>query len=96
MAMNNEQIKVILSQMQQQNALIMAMLQTQQEPEPEQKPVHMENITAAGKRYGLSYGFIRGLCADNKIAYVRSGRRTFINMESLEAYLRRGEGGDVG
>lgn len=95
--MTNEQMQAVLLQMQQQNQLIMTMLQEsskgQQNPDQAVRPVRMELLTKAGKKYGLSYQFMKRLCADDKVRYVRSGRRTLVNMESLEDYLRRGEGG---
>lgn len=94
--MTNETMQAVLLQMQQQNQLIMELLQESskgQDPDQTKKPVRMELLTKAGRPYGLSYQFMKRLCAENRIIYVRSGRRIFVNLDSLEDFLRKGEGG---
>lgn len=47
-------------------------------------------IKKAAEATGLSYSFIRLLCIQNKIVYVRSGTKYFINMEKFTEYLNTG------
>ena len=51
----------------------------------------MVGITEASKQTGLSYDFIRKLCLQNKIVYVRAGVKYLINWDKLVEYLNQGE-----
>ena len=51
----------------------------------------METIKAASEQTGLSYDYIRKLCLQGKIVYVRAGSKYLINMEKLVDFLNRGE-----
>ncbi len=57
---------------------------------PSEMPT-MVPLTKEAKETGLSYGFLRGLVADNKISYVMAGKKVLINHESLMRYLEKGE-----
>ena len=47
-------------------------------------------IKKAAKETGLSYSFIRNLCIQGKIVYIRSGNRYFINFEKFTEFLDNG------
>ena len=47
----------------------------------------MKTIREASKVTGLSYHFLRQLCMQNKIVYIKSGRKYYINMRKLAEYL---------
>ena len=51
----------------------------------------MVGITEASKQTGLSYDFIRKLCLQDKIVYVRAGVKYLINWDKLVEYLNQGE-----
>ena len=51
----------------------------------------MVGITEASKQTGLSYDFIRKLCLQNKIDYVRAGVKYLINLDKLLEFLNQGE-----
>ena len=51
----------------------------------------MVGITEASKQTGLSYDFIRKLCLQDKIVYVRAGVKFLINWDKLVEYLNQGE-----
>lgn len=53
----------------------------------------MITIKQAAVKTGLSYNFIRQLCLKNKIVFVKSGNKYFINSEKLTEYLNEGEKG---
>lgn len=46
----------------------------------------MKSMRQASAESGLSYHFIRQLCLNNKIKYVKSGKKFYVNMESLKEY----------
>ena len=46
----------------------------------------MRTIKQAAEETGLSYNCIRQLCIDNKIKYIRSGKKYYVNMPSLIKY----------
>ena len=48
--------------------------------------VMMRTINQAAEWTGLSYSFIRRLCMENKIKFVRSGKKYYVNMTSLSEY----------
>ncbi len=51
----------------------------------------MVSLAEASKESGLSYDFIRKLCLQNKIVYVRAGVKYLINWDKLVEYLNQGE-----
>ena len=51
----------------------------------------MYTINQAAEATGLSYDFLRKLCLQNKIVFVRAGTKYLINMERLREYLDKGE-----
>lgn len=50
-------------------------------------------IKQAAEESGLSYSFIRKLCIQKKIVFIRSGNKYFINMQKFEEYLDSGGNG---
>ena len=55
----------------------------------------MCSINEAVAETGASYHFIRSLCDESKIAYVLSGKKYLINMNSLCNYLELANGNPV-
>lgn len=51
----------------------------------------METLKTASELTGLSYDYLRKLCLQGKIVYVRAGSKYLINMEKLVDFLNRGE-----
>ena len=51
----------------------------------------MVGLSEASRQTGLSYDFIRKLCLQNKIVYVRAGVKYLVNLEKLVEYLNQGE-----
>lgn len=51
----------------------------------------MVTIKTAAGQTGLSYDYIRKLCLQRKIVYVRAGCKYLINLEKLVEYLNQGE-----
>lgn len=51
----------------------------------------MVSLAEASKESGLSYDFIRKLCLQNKIVYVRAGVKYLVNWDKLVEYLNQGE-----
>lgn len=47
-------------------------------------------IKQAAVETGLSYNFIRQLCLQKKIVFVRSGNKYFVNMDKFAEYLDSG------
>ena len=47
----------------------------------------MKTIHEASVETGLSYYFLRRLCLQNKIVFIKSGRKYYINMEKLIEFL---------
>lgn len=43
----------------------------------------MKSMRDASKETGLTYHFIRNLVLENKIKFVRSGKKVYVNMNSL-------------
>lgn len=52
---------------------------------------HMATIKEASKITGLSCDYLRKLCLQDKIVYVRAGKKRLINMEKLAEFLNKGE-----
>ena len=44
-------------------------------------------IREAANQTGLSYDFIRKLCLEDRIVYVRAGKKFLINMDMFVDYL---------
>ena len=51
----------------------------------------MVGLAEASRRTGVSYEFLRKLCLQNKIVYIKSGIRYLINLEKLVEYLNKGD-----
>lgn len=51
----------------------------------------MLSIKKAAAQVGISEYFLRNLCRDGKIRFVCSGTRWLVNMDSLAAYLNKGD-----
>lgn len=68
-----------------------------QEAEPERytedgdKIPTMVTIQEAAKQTGLSYDYIRKMCIQDKIVYVKAGAKRLVNLDMLRRYLNRGE-----
>ena len=55
----------------------------------------MLTMEETAKRTGLSYEYIRKLCKNGKIVFVKSGRKYLINFTRFVEYLNTGEGSSV-
>ena len=88
----------LMTQIVNQNQQLLAMLQAmnQQGPDPVRSRPRMMVLSQASKEYGLSYQHLKKLIFERKIRFVPAGKRILINLDSLEEYMRRGEGGDQG
>ena len=51
----------------------------------------MVTLAEASKKSGLSYDFLRKLCLQNKIVYVRAGVKFLVNWDKLIEFLNQGE-----
>lgn len=51
----------------------------------------MVTLAVASKESGLSYDYLRKLCLQNKIVYVRAGVKYLINWDKLVEFLNQGE-----
>ena len=51
---------------------------------------HMCTIKQTAKETGLAYNYIRNLCLQNKIVYVRAGNKYLVNVDKLIDYLNEG------
>lgn len=51
----------------------------------------MVSINEASKYTGLSYHTIRKLCLENRIVYMRSGVKYYINLPKLIEYINNGD-----
>ena len=58
--------------------------------EEEKQIPEMLTIKEAAGRTGLSYDFIRKLCLQGKIVFVRTGSKYLVNMGKLVDYLNNG------
>nr|DAQ55395.1 MAG TPA: helix-turn-helix domain protein [Bacteriophage sp.] len=56
-----------------------------------EKIPRMETINRAAELTGLSYSVIYNLCKENRIVYIKTGRKYLINMDKLTVFLNRGE-----
>lgn len=52
----------------------------------------MLKLREAAEETGLSYNFLRQLCLQEKIFYIKAGNRYLINANSLEVFLNGGTG----
>lgn len=50
----------------------------------------MRTIRETASETGLAYNYIRNLCLQNKIVYVRAGNKYLINIDKLIEYLNTG------
>ena len=55
------------------------------------KPPMMLTINAIAAETGLAASFIRRLCWDNRIVYVRAGSKYLINYDRFIEYLNAGD-----
>lgn len=46
----------------------------------------MKSLREASKETGLPYAFILSLCKEEKVKSVKSGKKFYVNMESLKEY----------
>lgn len=51
----------------------------------------MVSLNEASGQTGLSYDYLRKLCLQKKIVYVRAGCKYLVNLEKLVEYLNQGE-----
>lgn len=58
--------------------------------EPKSLP-HMKTIKEMIELTGLPYTFFRGLCVQNKIVYIKTGKKYLINYDRFIDYLNSGE-----
>lgn len=50
----------------------------------------MRTIKQTAKETGLAYNYIRNLCLQNKIVYVRAGNKYLVNVDKLIEFLNKG------
>ena len=48
-------------------------------------------LSEASNRTGLPYDLLRRLCKDNKLTYIKSGKKIYLNVNSLNNYLNKGD-----
>lgn len=51
----------------------------------------MRTIAAAAKELNIAEYFVRKLVHQNKIVYVKAGKKSLVNLDSLIKYLNTGE-----
>lgn len=61
-----------------------------EETEPKCLP-KMKTINEMVELTGLPYTFFRGLCVQNKIVYIKTGKKYLINYDRFIDYLNNGE-----
>lgn len=49
----------------------------------------MLSIKETAKRTGISATFIRNLCRNNKIIFIKSGNKYLVNLERFVSYLNQ-------
>ena len=52
----------------------------------------MITIKECSTRTGISYDWIRKMCIQNRIVYIRAGNKYLINFSKFVAYLNEGDG----
>ena len=52
----------------------------------------MLTIHEAAKTFNLSQNYVRSLCLQDKIVYVKAGKKFLINANKLIEYLNQGDG----
>ncbi|WP_243237923.1 excisionase family DNA-binding protein [Roseburia zhanii] len=52
--------------------------------------VEMVSIKEASQRSGISYDFIRKMCINKQISYVRAGSKYLVNWRLFQEYLNKG------
>lgn len=65
-------------------------LEAQPVKDPDSVPV-MLTLDQAREKTGLSYDFLRKLCLQGKIVFIKAGSKYLINQERLVSYLNDGE-----
>lgn len=50
----------------------------------------MRTIKETAQETGLAYNYIRTLCLQNKIVYVKAGNKYLVNIDKLIEYLNSG------
>lgn len=55
----------------------------------------MLTLRETAARTGLSYDYVRKLCLQGKIVYVRAGSKFLVNMEKFIEFLNNGEKEDT-
>ena len=51
----------------------------------------MVTIREVANQTGLSYDYIRKICIQDKIVYVKAGAKRLVNLDILRRHLNRGE-----
>ena len=51
----------------------------------------MVTIREVANQTGLSYDYIRKICMQDKIVYVKDGAKRLVNLDILRRHLNRGE-----
>lgn len=51
----------------------------------------MRTINQVSELTGLSYTFIRKLCLNNRIVYIKTGKKYLVNLDKFYEYLNTGE-----
>ena len=51
----------------------------------------MRTINQVSELTGLSYTFIRKLCLNNKVVYIKTGKKYLVNLDKFYEYLNTGE-----
>lgn len=57
----------------------------------EDKIPAMVTIREVANQTGLSYDYIRKICIQDKIVYVKAGAKRLVNLDILRRHLNRGE-----
>ena len=53
--------------------------------------VQMVTLKEASDRTGISYDWLRKMCINGKIVYIKAGNKFLLNWEKLVDYLNAGE-----
>ena len=54
----------------------------------------MLTIQETAEQFGLAKHFVRSLVLDNKVVYVKAGKKYLVNAQKFIEYLSTGDGGD--
>ena len=55
----------------------------------------MLTIKETAARTGLAEHYVRKCCINNKITYIRCGKRILVNLEKLVEFLNSGDGNET-